>query len=1001
MVQLSPSSPSTHGESHLVNNEDYKYLDSKGSLKLLQTSISPTASPLQVFETYLDNGLVSLKHKIRNIEKRKVKLEDYKERRNNGEVLNQDQLEAVAKYEEVIHNLEFAKDLQKTFSVLNQDLLKAQKKALRRENLLKVEMEKKRLRTILQIQYMFQSYSQEHVQKDFKDGLHGALCLSSKELDYLSKFSRLVCSTRHQHMSLEDQMDQLSAYFWNLLDGSEKTVAGTNYKYLKDLLSRLLDCGYFESVPDPPCEQKIPEPSLHALTKNHTSEVKHDHSRGVNTKPSCDTKPLVDYVRCELPVSNTTPVLLVKEAPEPKPVQNAHTKLQGLRPWGTSADLKLQEPKRWPSPQPLTPLRKSWEAASLVQNCPPVKKCETEPKEKRERVRKVPPEIKITASSKPELPVPLVINGQSPLKRRELPSAFQENCNLPASLSTTQCHGVTPQSPTEFCSSPNLPKDPELRKKKLEDLIDQIKGTYNFMQDSVLEFEYPSRRASPLPLQSTPKVAHDLHQTSRADLPSPKKVSPAQTPPAPIQLETSEPLKQTFSEPETTETTEPTLQSPNRPVTPVPEDDFVPEENLVLNSNPEVPERSQTPLPSDQIASPKTPDNTTVLPLQQDRVSISPRSTPVRLNALHSPFPGMQAVFKVHAPIPPCKELEVTAEPYSPEFHQTFSTVSTQTLPQCPLDNAGEQNIFIQEPLCGSPYTTSGIHQMNSVSCYTTAANLLPRMTQPFVNSRGSARGTSRGRIMTNGLRCPTPYKGPEGYRGAHSVNNGNYGHAPCAGRDYNSAQFVPRDGNGHLGNKRGTITTGVRSNSRGWSESSQTSSPERNDVFSTDSGHGDSRSLSTSDMSMCSQATTLLPVHVYPLPQQMRVAFSAARTSNFAPGTLDQPIVFDLLLNNLGDTFDFQLGRFQCPVNGTYVFIFHMLKLAVNVPLYVNLMKNEEVLVSAYANDGAPDHETASNHAVMQLFQGDQIWLRLHRGAIYGSSWKYSTFSGYLLYQD
>lgn len=36
------------------------------------------------------------------------------------------------------------------------------------------------------------------------------------------------------------------------------------------------------------------------------------------------------------------------------------------------------------------------------------------------------------------------------------------------------------------------------------------------------------------------------------------------------------------------------------------------------------------------------------------------------------------------------------------------------------------------------------------------------------------------------------------------------------------------------------------------------------------------------------------------------------------------------------------------------------MLKLAVNVPLYVNLMKNEEVLVSAYANDGAPDHETA-----------------------------------------
>uniref|UniRef100_A0A8D0H2D2 Caprin-2 n=1 Tax=Sphenodon punctatus TaxID=8508 RepID=A0A8D0H2D2_SPHPU len=188
-----------------------------------------------------------------------------------------------------------------------------------------------------------------------------------------------------------------------------------------------------------------------------------------------------------------------------------------------------------------------------------------------------------------------------------------------------------------------------------------------------------------------------------------------------------------------------------------------------------------------------------------------------------------------------------------------------------------------------------------------------------------------------------------------------------------------------------------------GWSDSSQVSSPERdNETFNSgDSGQGDSRSITPVDVPATSQAATILPVHVYPLPQQMRVAFSAARTSNLAPGTLDQPIAFDLLLNNLGETFDIQLGRFNCPVNGTYVFIFHMLKLAVNVPLYVNLMKNDEVLVSAYANDGAPDHETASNHAVLQLFQGDQIWLRLHRGAIYGSSWKYSTFSGYLLYQD
>ncbi|KAH0617050.1 hypothetical protein JD844_028648 [Phrynosoma platyrhinos] len=263
-----------------------------------------------------------------------------------------------------------------------------------------------------------------------------------------------------------------------------------------------------------------------------------------------------------------------------------------------------------------------------------------------------------------------------------------------------------------------------------------------------------------------------------------------------------------------------------------------------------------------------------------------------------------------------------------------------------------------------------------------------------------------RNTIVAFSSKCNTyclQQTGFEAYRGSPSAPNGSYSQLQLPGRDYPTVQYSQRDVNYQPNYKRGGTSSG-RANSRaGWSDSSQVSSPERDsEAFNSgDSGQGDSRSITPVDMPVTSQAAAILPVHVYPLPQQMRVAFSAARTSNLAPGTLDQPIVFDLLLNNLGETFDIQLGRFNCPVNGTYVFIFHMLKLAVNVPLYVNLMKNEEVLVSAYANDGAPDHETASNHAVLQLFQGDQIWLRLHRGAIYGSSWKYSTFSGYLLYQD
>uniref|UniRef100_A0A673J8Y9 Caprin-2-like n=1 Tax=Sinocyclocheilus rhinocerous TaxID=307959 RepID=A0A673J8Y9_9TELE len=218
--------------------------------------------------------------------------------------------------------------------------------------------------------------------------------------------------------------------------------------------------------------------------------------------------------------------------------------------------------------------------------------------------------------------------------------------------------------------------------------------------------------------------------------------------------------------------------------------------------------------------------------------------------------------------------------------------------------------------------------------------------------------------------------------------------------RDPASALYVSSENGYQQSFKRGGGTATQRS-SAGWSDSSQVSSPDREGAFLLDSGISDTLSIPPMEVPITPQGPhALMPVHVYPLTQ-LRVAFSAARTANFAPGTLDQPIAFDLLHTNLCDMFDTTTGRFTCPAAGAYVFIFHILKLAISVPLYINLMRNEEVMVSGYANDGAPDHETASNHAVLQLFQGDQVWLRLHRGAIYGSSWKYSTFSGFLLYQD
>lgn len=46
--------------------------ESQRALSPLQSTLGSAASPSQAYETYIDNGLICLKHKIRNIEKKKV-----------------------------------------------------------------------------------------------------------------------------------------------------------------------------------------------------------------------------------------------------------------------------------------------------------------------------------------------------------------------------------------------------------------------------------------------------------------------------------------------------------------------------------------------------------------------------------------------------------------------------------------------------------------------------------------------------------------------------------------------------------------------------------------------------------------------------------------------------------------------------------------------------------------------------------------------------------------
>ncbi|MBN3295260.1 CAPR2 protein, partial [Amia calva] len=956
MVQLSPSpvldlSPtSDHSEEVKVKHGSPK-LEGTPVLSSLQLALASSTTTYQGYETYIEDGLICLKHKIRNIEKKKLKLEDYKQRLKDGNTLNEDQLEAVEKYDEVVHNLAFARELQKTFSSLSQDLLKAQRKAVRREQVMKMEADRKRLRMVLQLHYIFQSLQQEHVRKDFRSGLNGAPFHSTRELQYLLNFSKLVGCNRDESMSLEDQMEQASATYWELLEGTDKPVAGTTYKHMKEQLAKLLDCGYFDHIPVPHSEgleeavaevvkaeppkdrSRIPDFYMFYIKTSIGSSKLSNAGLLVKPMNTASFKGPVSLIcLSELILPSCSKVLKIRYLPETDFSAKEKLAKQPLsQAWKKEfLALKQQEPPdSWdmdyvekPTPPQQAVLKPCRSAAVFVPKEPEeVKRPATEPKQRRERKSKTEQETKPVPKSDP--PPVAVFNSPS-----------------------------------------SLPKDPVLRKQKLEDLMDQIQGSFSFMQDSVLEGEGS-------PTSGTPRKPHSALVTStpigeRSVLGGAGLLgysSPAWKS-CLLRMHTNiwNCKQKLFCL---------LVLSKFHPVGKL----------LTLYKCPGMDLKTKK-----QTKKKNRLDYISTSPPRPGQIfSLPPTNCTLSMTA--APFQTMHTVFKVNAPLPPRSDSDSKADSsgFSDTYNLSYSTASTQTPPESSLQPSG---LLDQDDLQPATSYQSECPVSNGCQTYLSPGPQVggfSRSTQPYY-TRGAVRGGFD--CYKNGIQSPGGSFIPQTY--------------PT--RECTTILYGTRETGYQQNYKRGGGPGGQRINSRAtWSDSSQVSSPERdNETFaSVDSGQTGSRCITPIDVPVTTQGPTLMPVHVYPLPQQMRVAFSAARTANFAPGTLDQPIVFDLLLNNLGETFDMQMGRFSCPVNGTYVFIFHILKLAVNVPLYVNLMRNEEVMVSAYANDGAPDHETASNHAVLQLYHGDQIWLRLHRGAIYGSSWKYSTFSGYLLYQD
>ncbi|XP_062610340.1 caprin-1-like [Saccostrea cucullata] len=190
--------------------------------------------------------LIVMDKKVRNLEKRKGKLDGYREKKDSGATLEKDQQLAIDRYGEVIQNLEFARELQKHFTTLAQEAERFLKKQAKKEKTEHHSAEMKRIGEILRYQNLLDAMGSEKVRSDFQTGKHGAVVLTEENLTQLDELYKLLSPSREGETNYVEELGKSSEHFVSLLDRKDKPVVGTTYKDLKVLIDLIDDCGYFE-----------------------------------------------------------------------------------------------------------------------------------------------------------------------------------------------------------------------------------------------------------------------------------------------------------------------------------------------------------------------------------------------------------------------------------------------------------------------------------------------------------------------------------------------------------------------------------------------------------------------------------------------------------------------------------------------------------------------------------------------------------------------------------
>lgn len=91
----------------------------------------------------------------------------------------------------------------------------------------------------------------EVVREDFLTGANGAAKLTQDDLKFLDDFYNEVTMKRQPEPNeppFTQQLQKAAEHYMGILDGKRGEVAGTTYLRLKEIITSVHSCGYFDQV---------------------------------------------------------------------------------------------------------------------------------------------------------------------------------------------------------------------------------------------------------------------------------------------------------------------------------------------------------------------------------------------------------------------------------------------------------------------------------------------------------------------------------------------------------------------------------------------------------------------------------------------------------------------------------------------------------------------------------------------------------------------------------